>query len=50
MPGKLFAIDRSPEAETDLHDRVVAAYEDARNDVYYYVLRLGLTPGQAKQK
>ena len=31
-----------------LHERVVAAYEDARGDVYRYVLTLGLSPGQAQ--
>ena len=33
----------------DLHQQVTAAYEDAREDVYYYVLTLGLTPGQAQE-
>jgi RNA polymerase sigma-70 factor (ECF subfamily) len=28
--------------------RVLQAYEDAREDVYYYVLTLGLSPGQAQ--
>jgi RNA polymerase sigma-70 factor (ECF subfamily) len=32
-----------------LHDRVTAAYEDAREDVYYYVLTLGLSPAQAQE-
>jgi RNA polymerase sigma-70 factor (ECF subfamily) len=34
---------------SDLHDRVTAAWEDARNDVYYYGLTLGLTPAQAQE-
>jgi RNA polymerase sigma-70 factor (ECF subfamily) len=33
----------------DLHDRVTAVYEDARDDVYYYVLTLGLPPAQAQE-
>lgn len=37
------------ERSSDLHDRVTAAYEDARDDVYYYVLTLGLSPGQAQE-
>ncbi len=37
-------------SETDtLHDRVVEAYEDAREDVYYYVLTLGVSPAQAQE-
>jgi RNA polymerase sigma-70 factor (ECF subfamily) len=32
-----------------LHDRVTAAFEDSRLDVYYYVLRLGLSPAQAQE-
>jgi RNA polymerase sigma-70 factor (ECF subfamily) len=36
--------------ETDeLGDRVVEAYEDAREDVYYYVLTLGVSPAQAQE-
>ena len=37
-------------SESDaLHDRVVEAYEDAREDVYYYVLTLGVSPAQAQE-
>ena len=32
-----------------LHDRVTAAFEDSRLDVYHYVLRLGLSPAQAQE-
>ena len=43
--AKVLAFDRTNE----LHDRVVAAYEDAREDVYRYALTLGLTAGQAQE-
>ncbi|MBC8167972.1 MAG: sigma-70 family RNA polymerase sigma factor [Bryobacteraceae bacterium] len=45
MSEKVLAIDRTDA----LHDRVVAAYEDAREDVYYYVLKLGISPAQAQE-
>ena len=45
MPARVVAIDRTNE----LHDRVTAVYEDAREDVYYYALTLGLTPPQAQE-
>lgn len=32
-----------------LHDRVTAAFEESRLDVYHYVLRLGLSPAQAQE-
>jgi RNA polymerase sigma-70 factor (ECF subfamily) len=37
------------ERTNELHDRVVAAYEDAREDVYYYALTLGISPAQAQE-
>lgn len=37
------------ERKNVLHDRVTAAYEDAREDVYRYALTLGLSPGQAQE-
>jgi len=46
MTGKVLAIDRHTDA---VHDRVVAAYEDAREDVYYYVLTLGTSSAQAQE-
>ena len=45
MPARVLSIDRTNE----LHDRVTAVYEDARDDVYYYALTLGLTPPQAQE-
>lgn len=42
------AVD-SDRGEDALHDRVVAVYEDAREDVYYYVLTLGLSPAQSQE-
>jgi RNA polymerase sigma-70 factor (ECF subfamily) len=45
MPAKVLSIART----NDLHDRVTAVYEDAREDVYYYALTLGLTPPQAQE-
>lgn len=45
MPAKVLSIDRT----NDLHERVTAVYEDAREDVYYYALTLGLTPPQAQE-
>ncbi|MBC7926257.1 MAG: sigma-70 family RNA polymerase sigma factor [Bryobacteraceae bacterium] len=35
--------------ESALQERVVAAYEDAREDVYYYALNFGLSSGQAQE-
>jgi RNA polymerase sigma-70 factor (ECF subfamily) len=32
-----------------VHDQVIRAYEDARQDVYHYLLRLGLQPPQAQE-
>lgn len=46
MRGEVLAITPS---EASIHDRVVAAYEDARLDVYYYVLTLGVSPAQAQE-
>jgi RNA polymerase sigma-70 factor (ECF subfamily) len=43
--AKVLSFDRTNE----LHDRVVAAYEDAREDVYRYALTLGLSSGQAQE-
>lgn len=43
--AKVLSFDRTNE----LHDRVVAAYEDAREDVYRYALTLGLSGGQAQE-
>lgn len=43
--AKVLSIDRI----SGLHDRVVAAYEDAREDVYRYALTLGLSAGQAQE-
>lgn len=31
------------------HDRVIRLYEEARDDVYHYMLRLGLGPSQAQE-
>jgi RNA polymerase sigma-70 factor (ECF subfamily) len=31
-----------------LHERIDQLYNEARDDVYYYVLTLGLSPGQAQ--
>ena len=45
MTGRVLRIDRT----TELHERVTAIYEDARDDVYYYALTLGLTPPQAQE-
>ena len=45
MTGKVLRIDRANE----LDERVTAIYEDARDDVYYYALTLGLTPPQAQE-
>ena len=39
----------SSRSTEDLHRQVTAAYEDARDDVYGYVLTLGLSPGQAQE-
>jgi RNA polymerase sigma-70 factor (ECF subfamily) len=33
----------------DLRDTVEKAYEESREDVYYYLLTLGLTPAQAQE-
>jgi RNA polymerase sigma-70 factor (ECF subfamily) len=33
----------------NLEDRVVRLYEEARGDVYHYLLRLGLNPSQAQE-
>jgi RNA polymerase sigma-70 factor (ECF subfamily) len=33
----------------DLQDQVIRLYEEARQDVYHYLLRLGLTPAQAQE-
>jgi RNA polymerase sigma-70 factor (ECF subfamily) len=35
--------------ESPLHDQVEKAYEQARNDVYYYLLTLGLNPPEAQE-
>lgn len=43
--AKVLSFDRTNE----LHDRVVAAYDDAREDVYRYALTLGLSAGQAQE-
>ena len=43
--AKVLSFDRTNE----LHDRVVAVYEDAREDVYRYALTLGLSTGQAQE-
>jgi RNA polymerase sigma-70 factor (ECF subfamily) len=45
MPANVIPFERT----NVIHDRVVAAYEDAREDVYYYVLTLGLSPAQAQE-
>ena len=45
MPARVLRIDKTDE----LHERVTALYEDAREDVYYYALTLGLTPPQAQE-
>ena len=45
MTARVLRIDRANE----LHERVTAIYEDARDDVYYYALTLGLTPQQAQE-
>jgi RNA polymerase sigma-70 factor (ECF subfamily) len=39
----------SIEGTNELHDRVTALYEEAREDVYYYAQTLGLTPAQAQE-
>jgi RNA polymerase sigma-70 factor (ECF subfamily) len=39
----------SIEGTNQLHDRVTALYEEARDDVYYYAQTLGLTPAQAQE-
>jgi len=44
--NKVIAIDGSHD---ELRDRVTAAYEDARDDVYYYVLTLGVSPAQGQE-
>jgi RNA polymerase sigma-70 factor (ECF subfamily) len=45
MPANVIPFERANE----LHDRVVTAYEDSREDVYYYALTLGLSPAQAQE-
>jgi RNA polymerase sigma-70 factor (ECF subfamily) len=45
MPPSVTLFERA----NTVHDRVVAAFEDARDDVYYYVLTLGLSPAQAQE-
>lgn len=34
---------------TSVHDRVTAAYNETREDVYYYALTLGVSPAQAQE-
>lgn len=36
------------EPESNLHETVALAYEEARNDVYFYLLRLGLASPEAQ--
>jgi RNA polymerase sigma-70 factor, ECF subfamily len=43
--AKVLPFDRNAE----LHDRVVDAYEDAREDVYRYALTLGISAAQAQE-
>jgi RNA polymerase sigma-70 factor, ECF subfamily len=38
----------SPAGKRSADARVLQIYNDARDDVYYYVLTLGLSPGQAQ--
>jgi RNA polymerase sigma-70 factor (ECF subfamily) len=45
MAARVLSIERTNE----LHDRVTALYEDAREDVYYYAQTLGLSAGQAQE-
>jgi RNA polymerase sigma-70 factor, ECF subfamily len=33
----------------NVHDQVIRLYEEARQDVYHYLLRLGLGPAQAQE-
>lgn len=45
MPARTLAL----ESRNDLHYRVTKLYEDAREDVYYYVMTLGLSAAQAQE-
>ncbi|MDZ4802456.1 MAG: sigma-70 family RNA polymerase sigma factor [Bryobacteraceae bacterium] len=49
-PGVRYPGEQAVMSDTDaLHGQVVEAYEDAREDVYYYVLTLGVSPAQAQE-